>query len=93
MDCVDAGSWQSAMSEEIDSLKINNTFDLAVAPKDANIIKSRWVFTVRTDKINLDTFKARFAAKGFSQVKDIDYSETFSPAAKITSIRMPMQIK
>ena len=92
MNCVDADSWQSAMSEEIDSLIINNTFDLVVAPKDAKIIKSRWVLAVKTDKNNLDTFEARFDAKGFSQVKDIDYSETFSPTVKITSIRMLMLI-
>ena len=49
MNCVDADSWKSAMSEEIDSLKINNTFDLVVVPRNAKIIKSRRVFTVKDD--------------------------------------------
>ena len=30
--------------------------------------------------------------KGYSQVPDIDYNETFSPTARITSIRMLMQL-
>ena len=31
-------------------------------------------------------------AKGYSQVPDIDYHETFSPTARVTSVRMLMQI-
>ncbi|CAL4239318.1 unnamed protein product, partial [Meganyctiphanes norvegica] len=31
-------------------------------------------------------------AKGFSQVADIDYHETFSPTARMTSIRMLLQL-
>ena len=45
MNYVDTDSWQSAMFEEIDSLKISNTSDLVVAPRDADIIKSRLVLT------------------------------------------------
>ena len=63
MNYVDADSWQSAMSEEIDSLKINNTFNLVVAPRDANIMKSRWVFSVKKDKNNMDTLKVRVCCK------------------------------
>ena len=45
MNYVDTDSWQSAMTEEIDSLKISNASDLVVAPKDVDIIKSRLVLT------------------------------------------------
>ena len=36
--------------------------------------------------------KARFVARGFSQKNGIDYGETFSPTADITSIRILMQM-
>ena len=36
---------------------------------------------------NVDRHKARLAAKGLSQGPGIGYKETFSPAARLTSIR------
>ena len=92
VNCSDSSSWCAAMEEEVSSLLDNNTYDLVVPPPNVNIIKSRWVYAVKCDKNDAEVFKARFVAKGFSQIKDIDYSETFSPTAKITSIRLLMQI-
>ena len=38
------------------------------------------------------TYKARLDAKGFSETQRIDYDETYSPVAKITSIRIILAI-
>ena len=38
------------------------------------------------------TYKARYVAKGYSQIKDIDYHETFAPTTNFTSVRALMQI-
>ena len=41
---------------------------------------------------NVHTYKARLVAKGFSQIPRVDYDETFSPVAKIKSIRVMLAI-
>ena len=36
---------------------------------------------------SIEKYKARFVAKGFSQVEVVDYEETFAPIARYSSIR------
>ena len=36
---------------------------------------------------SVEKHKERFVARGFSQVKGIDYDETFAPVARYSSIR------
>lgn len=40
----------------------------------------------------LDRFKARFVAKGYSQTHRLDDTETFSPFAKLNSIRISLSL-
>lgn len=84
--------WQKAMEEEIDALTENDTFDLTVLPEGKSVVGGKWVFNVKSDPGNGDRYKARFVARGFSQVQDIDYHETFSPTARLTSLRMLLQL-
>ena len=77
------------MIEEIDVLTDNGTWDLVRLPARKKAIGCRWIFTV---KVNPDgstaRLKARLEAKGYAQTYGVDCSDTFSPIAKLTSIRL-----
>ncbi|KAF2889359.1 hypothetical protein ILUMI_16814 [Ignelater luminosus] len=68
--------------------KGKNTWKLTTLPKGAKAIPWRWVYRVKTNPDgNVGTFKARMIIKGFGQRYEIDYTETFSPEAKLSTIR------
>ena len=39
----------------------------------------KWVFAVKTGPNGEESHKARYVAKGYSQIAEIDYQETFAP--------------
>ena len=41
---------------------------------------------------NVETFKARLVARGYTQKEGIDYEETFSPVAMLKSIKILLSI-
>ena len=50
-------------------------------------------FRVRfRDSDGKERYKARNVTKGYSQIPNIDYKDTFCPTSRITSIRMLLQI-
>ena len=80
------------MTEEMKALEENETYELVTLPESRKAIGGRWVYTLKTDKENKNTYKARYVAKEYSQTKGVDYNETFLPTANMTSIRVLMQL-
>lgn len=91
MESANSKQWVKAMDEEIQSLKENITFTLTTLPKGKKTVGGKWVYSIKTDIDGKDRYKARFVAKGSSQKMGIDYGETFSPTANLTSVRVLLQ--
>ena len=81
------------MEEEYNSLMRNNTWDLVSLSKGRKLVWCKWIYQkkIAADG-SIDKYKVRPVAKGFSQVPDIDYTETFAPLAKINSIHLTLAI-
>jgi len=57
------------------------------------VVSSRWVYKVKqVVDGSVEKHKARFVARGFSQVEGIDYNETFSPVARYLLIRLMLAL-
>ena len=76
------------MCDEINAQLRNGTSELVPPEKYQNVIGCKWVFTLKY-KANgeLDRYKARLVAKGFHQQLGHDFTETFSPVIKSTTVR------
>ncbi len=85
--------WREAMQGELQALEANNTWVLTTLPVGKKAIGCKWVYKVKFKSDGtLERYKARLVAKGFNQQEGLDYSETFSPVAKFTTVRVLLAI-
>jgi len=86
---TDANEWYRSMATELRSVIENDTWELVDRPKDQKVIDSRIVLRNKyLPNGTLEKRKARLVARGFAQRPGIDYDETFSPVARLGSIRL-----
>ena len=77
------------MSSEFTSTTDNHTWDLEALTQRMNVVGCRWVFTIKYNPDGkIDKYKARIVAKGYHQQQGVDYTDTFSPVIKSTTIRI-----
>jgi len=70
------------MDEEVKALWENETFELTLLPEGRTSVGGKWVYAIKPGPNGVEKYKARFVAKGYSQVPGVDYYETFSPTAR-----------
>lgn len=63
-------------------------------PEDAkHLVGSRWVYALKRNQHGIVTrYKARMVAQGFSQRGGLNYTETFAPVTKHTTVRSTLAL-
>ena len=75
------------MHEEYESNMKNYVWDVVPRPKDKSVVTSKWIYKIKHGADgSAEKYKARFAARGFSQKEGIDYDDIFAPVACYTTI-------
>ena len=87
-----AEEWKAAMQEEIKTLMTWNCFDIVSRDEakslGGKLMKSRWILKIKRESTGeIQRFKARLVACGYSQRPGEDFTETYSPVFGYTSLR------
>ncbi|KAI0991325.1 hypothetical protein K3495_g16862, partial [Podosphaera aphanis] len=85
--------WKKAFEDEMSSFHENNVWQVVPRPEGRKIVSGKWVCKVKGNaQGELERFKARYVAKGYSKIQGIDYNETFAPVVRLESLRLLLAI-
>ncbi|CAI7793132.1 unnamed protein product [Closterium sp. NIES-54] len=89
------GKWRKAMDKELEALKERNTWKVVPigVARNKTILTGKLVFRVKTKADGtIDKFKARWVVRSFDQEHGRDFTETFAPVSRHTSLRILLAI-
>ena len=86
---IQSAEWMEAEQKEIKSITDNKVLRAAQLPKGKKLLRTKWVYKIKYGSTGtIKSYKARLVACGYPQIFGIDFDETYSPVARLTSIRM-----
>ena len=85
--------WLEDMGEELRQITKVETFTIVEAPSNTNIIDGKWVLRRKRDgEGKIIRWKARYVVRGFQQQFGTDFTETFAPTVRPTTLRVLLSI-
>jgi hypothetical protein len=81
--------WVNAMHQELNNFKKNQVWELVERPKGHNVNGTKWVFRNKQDQDGIVVRnKSRLVAQGYTQVKGLDFGETYALVARLEAVRI-----
>lgn len=89
-EAIRAAEWREDMKLELEAIEATDTWTVTSLPSHKHV---KWVFKVKyNSNSTVERYRAKLVAKGYTQKFGIDYLDTLSPVAKMTTIRLVLAV-
>lgn len=76
-----------------EALEHNDILDLVFLFAGKKFIRCKWIYNIKMNpNVYVSLLKTQLVAKGYAQIYGVEYTNTFSHVAKLSSIRITISL-